>query len=580
LSISSFQEKFIKGGCGKFVLLFCGAAMFIGVGLSNCSRGQKLQALDAKGNKEKIFATVGDVELPLSMVDQAVDKQMQQSQLPPDILATLPPEYRIQAVAGGVTQSIQTAQIYEIAKRMGYKPDDENIKKTLHFTSESDFENNLLAQVKKSGQLKDNATIKDLEEFAKPQLQGKTIKDIYTAQLSEVEKILKDPQKKIELVLGGGQQFLLEKYSEGINPTDDEVKKGFENYEIKRIVTKAATPAGDADAKAKADKAYADLKAGKSFEDVMDSSSEETPSDPKKKKSENVLNLSQDMVEKLPDFKAVLTLQPGTYSEPQKVTEGYAIIKYVRKKVDIPKDYESKKAQYKQQNISQQVTKKFKTEMDKIEKDVKPNFEVKAYEAAYRYQKAMALTPGPAQETEFKAIFDLAKGVSSSDEKPDVAAMLQVITIQHLYDQPGADKIKLKADRIAALENYLTFSDNWAYRKEVIDSYKEKGDKVKTFDQLVTALDKNTKFDAQGQTTYSDISAQFLEIKTAGLVTADQEKQFHDKQTQWQSDKKKYDDQVAADKKLKDEEDKKAAAEAKKNSPNPSSTPPKKPTGK
>ena len=312
----------------------------------------------------------------------------------------------------------------------------------------------------------------------------------------------------------------------------------------------------------------------------MDTSSEETPSDPKKKKSENVLNLSQDMVEKLPDFKAVLTLQPGTYSEPQKVTEGYAIIKYVGKKVDIPKDFEAKKAQYKQQNISQQVTKKFKAEMDKIEKEVKPNFEVKAYEAAYRYQKAMALTAGPAQETEFKAIFDLAKGVASTDDKPDVAAMLEVITIQHLYDQPGADKNKLKADRIAALENYLTFNDSWAYRKEVIDSYKEKGDKAKAFDQLTTALDKNTKFDAQGQTTFSDISAKFLELKTAGLVSADQEKQFRSKQEQWQSDKKKYDDQVAADKKLKDEEDKKAAAEAKKNAPAPSATSPKKPAGK
>ena len=582
MSISTFQEKFIKGGCGKFVLLFCGAAMVIGMAFSNCSRGQKLQALDAKGNKEKIFATVGDVALPFSMVDNAVDQQMKQSQLPPDILATLPPEYRIQAVAGGVSQAIQTAQIYEIAKRMGYKADDESIKKTLHFTSETDFENNLLAQVKKSGQLKDNATIKDLEEFAKPQLQGKTIKDIYTTQMTELDKILKDKdsQKRVELVLGGGQQYLLDKFSEGINPTDDEVKKGFENYEIKRIVAKAATPTASTDAKAKADKAYADLKAGKSFEEVMDTSSEETPSDPKKKKSENVLNLSQDMVEKLPDFKAVLTLQPGTYSEPQKVTEGYAIIKYVGKKVDIPKDFEAKKAQYKQQNISQQVTKKFKAEMDKIEKEVKPNFEVKAYEAAYRYQKAMALTAGPAQETEFKAIFDLAKGVASTDDKPDVAAMLEVITIQHLYDQPGADKNKLKADRIAALENYLTFNDSWAYRKEVIDSYKEKGDKAKAFDQLTTALDKNTKFDAQGQTTFSDISAKFLELKTAGLVSADQEKQFRSKQEQWQSDKKKYDDQVAADKKLKDEEDKKAAAEAKKNAPAPSATSPKKPAGK
>ena len=562
--------------------------MVIGMAFNNCSRGQRIMALDAKGNKERAFATVGDVDLPSSMVDRAIDNQMQQSQLPPDILATLPPEYRIQTIAGGVSHAVQTAQIYEIARRNGYKPDDSEIKKTLHFTSEADFISNLLEQIKKTGQLKPDATQKDLEELAKPQLQGKTLHDVYTTQLGEIDKLLKDPAKRMELQLAGGQQYLMDKFSAGINPTDDEVKKGFETFEIKRIVIKSATPTADAAAKQRADKAYADLKAGKSFEDVMDSSTEEMSSDPKKKKSDNVLNLTQDMVEKLPDFKAILTLQPGAYSEPQKVTEGYAILKYVGKKVDIPKDYEAKKAQYKQQAISQQVQKKFKAEMDKIEKEVKPNFENKAYESAYRYQKATAMTPGPAQEAEFKAVFDLAKSVTAADEKPDVAAMVAVVTIQHLYDQPGADKNKLKADRIGALENYLTFNDSWAYRKEVIDSYKEKGDKAKAFDQILTAMDKNTKFDAQGQTTYSDISAKFLEIKTAGLVTADQEKQFRSKQEQWQNDKKNYDKQVEQEKKLKAEDDKKAAEEKKKadaeakKKPSSGSTlaPPAKTTGK
>ena len=554
---------------------------------SNCSRGQKLQqANDAKGDSARVFATVGDVVLPISMVDKKIETLNQSSQYPPDMLAMLPIEYRIKPVIDGVSQTIQTADVYEIAKRQGFKQDDDSVKQALHLASQADFESSHLEQAKKLGQLKPDATIKDLEELAKPQLQGKTIKEVFTGQSDDVTKGLKDSQKRMEIVLIAAQYYAVEKFTKDINPTDDEVKKGFETYELKRILLKSTGAATDAAAKSRADKAYADLKANKSFEAVMDGSSEDTPLDPKKKKSESVLNFTQDQIESIPDFKIVLKMQPGSYSEPQKVTEGYAIIKYAGKKVDIPKDYETKKAQYRQQNISTKLQKKFKEELDKVEKDIKPTFETKAYEAVYRFQKASMMPAGPAQDQEFRAIYELAKGVTSSDDKPEIAASMAVIAIQHLYDQPTADKVKLKGDRIAALESYLTYSDSWPYRKDVIDWYKEKGDKTKAYDQVVMALDKNTKFDDQAQRTFSDISAKFLEIKTAGLVTADQEKQFRSKQVQWGTDKKKYDDEQALLKKQKELDDQKAKADAKKaadeakKNPSKSPTPPPKTGGK
>jgi len=567
LSISVFQEKIIKGGCGKFVLIFCGAAMVFGMAFSNCSRAQKLSATDIKGEKLKTFATVGDVELPNSMVDLAIENQKknsQLSQLPPEMLEGLPPDYQLQPIAGGISQTVQLAEVYEIAKGMGYKSDDDSVKQALHFTSEADFMANILDRGKKSGELKENATLKDLEELVKPQLQGRTLKDVFTEQQTELNAALKDPQKQLGVRLSGAQQFVIDKLSAGVNPTDDEVKKGFENYEIKRILAKSTGAATDAAAKTKIDKAYADLKANKGFDEVMDMYTDDPGPDPKKKKSENVIKLGLDQVEKIPDFKSILKLQPGAYSEVEKVTEGYSIVKYVGKKVDIPKDYEAKKNQYKQQKVSQDIQKKFKEELDKVEKKITPKFESKAYEAAYRYQKAMATPAGPAQEQEFKAIFDLAKGVESNDDKPEIAAMVRLATIQHLYDAPGADKNKLKDDRISAIENYLGFANSWAYRKEVIDSYKEKGDKTKAFEQLLIALEKNVRFDSQAQTTFSDISAKFLELQKAGLVTTEQEAQYRAKQKLWQEDKAKYDAEEAKLKKQKEEEDKKAAEEAKK----------------
>ena len=102
MSISVFQEKIIKGGCGKFVLIFVGAAMVFGMAFSNCSGAQKLAATDIKGEKLKTFATVGDVELPNSMVDLAIENQKknsQLSQLPPEMLEGLPPDYQLQPIA-------------------------------------------------------------------------------------------------------------------------------------------------------------------------------------------------------------------------------------------------------------------------------------------------------------------------------------------------------------------------------------------------------------------------------------------------------------------------------------------------
>jgi PPIC-type PPIASE domain len=578
LSISVFQEKIIKGGCGKFVLFFCGAAMVFGMAFSSCNKAGRLTATDIKGEKLKTFATVGGVELPVSMAEEYIDAQKKNSQfaqLPPDVLEGFPPDYQMQPIAGGVTQAIQIAEVYEIAKKMGYNSDDDNsVRKALHFENEAEFIANILDRGKKAGQLKENATVKDLEELAKPELQGRTLKDVFTEQQTQLNSTLKDPQKRISVVLSGGQQFMLDKLSAGINPTDDEVKKGFENYEVKRVFVKVPGAVDDAAAKVKIDKAYAELKANKSFEQVVDAYSDDTNPDPKKKKSENVMKLSEDMIEKYPDFKTVLKLQPGTYSEPEKIADGYAILKFIQKKIDVPKDFEAKKAQYKGQNISQQIQKKFKAELDKIEKEIKPVFEIKAYEAAYRYQKAMALPAGAAQEAELRAIHDLAKGITQADVRPEIAAMLQVMTIQHIYDQPGADKAKLKGERISALENYLTYTNNWSYRKDVIDSYKEKGDKTKAFDQVMIALEKNTKFDGQAQTTFSDISAKFLEIQKAGLVSADQETQYRAKQKQWQDDKAKYDKEAADLKKQQEEDAKKSAEEAKKAKGSSSLTPP------
>lgn len=536
--------------------------MALSVVFMNCSRAQRLGTTDVQGNPEKVFATYGDVSLPVSLVDAAVDEQL--AKLPPEILTAMP-EYRMQVIAGGITQAISGAQIYELAKRQGFNNDDASVKKTFHLTSEQDFRAYATDVLRKAGQLKPNSTDKDLDDLIKTQAQGKTLSQLYTEKSAEVDKNLKDGQKRLEVVLSAGQQYLKEKFEQGINPSDDEIKKQFEKINVKRIIVKTDAKVTPEQAKVKADKAYADLKAGKSFEDVMDAYSEDTPMQGNKKKSENKIPLDQASIDRLPDYKAINKLQPGGYSEPEKVAEGYAIYKYVDKKIELPKDFEKNKANFKTSYLNDQIQKKYQAAVDGLDKEIQPKFEIKAYEAIYRYAKVMAKPAGPDQEKELRAIYDLAKAVDPISDKPDLAVLVEVEAIKRLYDLPGVDKVKLKADRIATFEKFLDKYENWTYRKEVIDNYKELKNGDKAFDNIMAALDKNmTKFDSLGQKTFSDISAAFLEVKTAVGIKPDQESRFRKQQEQWNIDKKKFDAQQAELKKQQDADAKKAAEDAKK----------------
>ena len=118
---------------------------------------------------------------------------------------------------------------------------------------------------------------------------------------------------------------------------------------------------------------------------------------------------------------------------------------------------------------------------------------------------------------------------------------MALAAFQKIYDAPGADKAKLKAERIASLTKYLEFKDNWDLRKEVITDLKDQKKGDDGYNQLLIALDKNNKYDANGQRVYSDIAASFKELQTASLIKPEQEKEFRGRQEEWQKAKADYD---------------------------------------
>lgn len=549
---------------GKAVLLFSVVAMAVGLGFSSCSQGARLAAKNAQGQPEQAFATVGSVELASGWVDKIVENQTKQMG---PMIDQLPPEYKIGIYAQAVNQLIQRAHMYEYAKREGYKTDDKDLLALLKLDSEASMKAEIKKSLIEGNQLDAKATDADFDKKFKELSGGKTVSEFYKTQKEGVDKALSDASLKPLAIMELAQQYLSKKLGENMKPTEDEVKNSFENYEVKMISVKLSNTMNDAQAKEKAQKAYDALKTGTSFETAINTYSDE-PAAPGKSKADSIYPKSKAEIESNPDMKALLALQPGDYTTPIKTFDGYSIFKYAGKKITLPPDYDKNKEAIKKQYIAQQVAKKVEEEVKKIDRETAPKFTLAAYEAAYLFGKASAPEGGATPKPEdFQKVIDLCKSVKETETGSTLAVDLMMASMDRLSALPGADVTKLKPQRIEIIASYLKQRDNWKYRKELIDSYADSKDGDKAVEQILVAMDKNTKYDQAGQATFSEINGAFLKLKTANLVKPEKEKDFKTKQEQWQKDKKQYDDMQAQEKARQEAEMKKAAEEAKKAKP-------------
>ena len=565
MSISTVREKFFEGGCGKSVLLFSAIAMVVTMGYSSCGRSAKFAATDAKGQKLATFATVGGVELPVAWVEKA-QEQIVQQQLGGNtqLLDQLPPTFAVSLQTQAVTQVIEQGYMLETALQSGIKIDEESIKKEI---TEDKFRKSIREQLSMGGQLKPGATEAELDAKVKELAQGKTISELYKTQMDDFSKKLQDPAEKPLLQAQFGPAAAVEQIKNTIKADEATVKEAFKQYDVKRILVKGSD-------QAKAKKIYDEVKAGKNFEAAMDQYSDEV-AEAGKKKSDRTMPVPMTAIQKSDDLKSLASLQPNGVSEPLKTPDGYSIFKVLSIKANIPADFEKDKARYLSQWTSAEAQSQFQKKVEALKKSTPPKFELKAFEAAYALGKGMS-EPGDKVSPEVQKAYDLAKSVAKDEPGAELAATIGLAAFQKIYDTPGADKAKLKAERIASIAKYLEFKDNWDLRKEVITDLKDQKKGDEGYNQLLIALDKNNKYDANGQRVYSDIAASFKDLQAASLIKPEQEKEFRGRQEEWQKAKADYDKTEAELAKQQKEEEARQKAAQPKAPAAPSSLAPKK----
>ncbi len=545
-------------------MIFLSIAMVVTMGYSACGRSSGFAATDSKGQKLATFASVGGVELPVAWVDKAQEQLIQQ-QLGGNaqLLDQLPPTFAVSLQTQAVTQVIEQGYMLEAALQSGIKIDEESIKKEITLDK---FKKSIRDQL--GTQLKANATDAELDTKVKELAQGQTVEDLYKKQMEEFTKKLADPAEKPLLQAQFGPAAAVEQIKNSLKPDEAAVKESFKQFDVKRILIKSAD-------QAKAKKIYDEIKAGKTFEAAIDQYSDEV-AEAGKKKSDRIMPVPMTAIQRSEDLKPIGSLTPNGYTEPVKTPDGLSIFKVIAIKANVPADFDKEKARYMTQWASSEAQGQFQKKIDDLKKSTLPKFELKAFEAAFALGKGM-MDASDKVSPEIQKAYDLAKGVSKDEPGAELAATVALAAFQKIYDAPGADKAKLKAERIASLAKFLEFKDNWDLRKEVITDLKDQKKGDDAYNQVLIALDKNNKYDANGQRIYSDIAASFKELQTASLIKPEQEKEFRGRQEEWQKAKADYDKTEAElAKQQKEEEAKQKAAQPKAPTTPPSSSAPKK----
>lgn len=574
MSISNFQDKFIKGGCGPAVLIFCAAVMFGGMFYS-CSQANLQQHPNSLANQNPGI-TVAGTSLPAFYVQEKVESQMRQI-LP--MLAAQPtmntPEKEAEFYGQAIDSVSNEAVYVALAQKNGADLSDEGLKKIAAAQVEEQIAS-AREQAVASKKLKENATDKEWEDFFQKEYK-RSLADVRKTSAEGLQKQLTEPGMRQGVVIALAQAALNQALEAKFKMTDDEVRRANESVTYKRIVFKSEVPGKPA-----AERAEAALKAiqgGLKFETAIDRYSNELPV-MNKKLSESTQSASGAQTMSDPQFAPLATLKAGEVSGIVDVPEGKAIYKVVSRS-PAPADFDKKKETYRKSAVSARV----QAEIAKQTKELKdaPNgvkIDMPSYALAFQFLRLNQ--GGIVDPAKANALYEEAGKVfqKGTDTNIRLAALVRYGALMLTQADPTVTPEAFRKKQIEAMRAILESGGNFDLRMRLVDLLLLEKDNEAASQELLNARRDITTFDDAALDQVRRVSAKRLQMKNEKTLTAEAEKEILEEQTRWQKDKEETDRIAAEQKKEQEAEAKKAAedakkaeAEAKKNAPK-TATPP------
>jgi len=278
---------------------------------------------------------------------------------------------------------------------------------------------------------------------------------------------------------------------------DEELRKSYDEVNLRHILVDGKK-LPDAQAKSKADKILAEVKAGGDFATLANKYSEDpgnkvTKFDEKTKqmipgtgpgKGGDLGWTKVSMLDSayVAEFAAASKkLEPGQVSDPVKTEFGYHIIKVEKKRSSLPKDFEKTKAKLLEDYKNQQSGQKFQQFMEAERKNAKIVWNDAGMEWRYLYSKANPMMSMPTPDSQGsqaeleKKLREYLK-TNASDSGAALVLGKQLYT-KYITTAPGPQREKAREEVIEFYEMALVGSEDQETRMALAQLYRDAGKK-------------------------------------------------------------------------------------------------------
>lgn len=519
------------------------AGMFVVTG--TCKSGPPAQQFTP--GQPVVVAKVGSYAITTDEIDTMMKQQG----------ALTNPQDEAMAYENVLKGIVTEALTLQLAEKSGIPLTDADLEKQAEAAIDQQLSMTKL-QLVMQNKLKPTATDADFQA----EVQKETGVDFKTFRAQRIKAItdqIKDPATRPQMAAGLGRPILEAAIVSKLNPSEDEVKKSFEVLETKRIYVKGS------DATATLNKALSEIKAGLSFEAAMNRYSNDIPS-PGKTVSESTTTVSAAMMGVEPAKKALLDLKPGEVSGVIAEDQGASVYKLISVKSNLPKDYEQRKAEYKNSYAQTLARNQVDKDLADLEKTTKIEWQSKGYKAIYDLRTALE---NHGSNEDFKkalqAVEQEASAANNDSVGEKVAGLANYVASNTLWSMAtDAEKKAMLDSHVDAINQVLEYSESTDLRLELCTLFMQMKKGPEAARSLIEAARNNNDVSDEGQRSYNAIMSMESKLKAAGLLAQGDEKALAVELDRWRSDKADA-EKAIADQKKRDEEDlKQSEAEKKK----------------
>jgi hypothetical protein len=555
LSISKVHDLIQNKGCVWTVSILMILSMVAGsFVMCNPQNGAYSNQQNQPGS---VIATVAGQ----SITERLIQAELDRGSAMYGGIANLPANFQLQLQASVLRGMVGNILQLEMAKKYGIQPTDEDIEALLSQNIDQELAQMKLQYVQQKKLAADATEAQFAEVFKKEQ--GQDLADVKAKAMEQNKQLLASGSDlRIPVAALAIGQPLMEAVKKEVKLTDEELKKSYDSFIVKRIILSKGDPA------ATAARIVKELKGGLSFERAIDRFSE-APNDPKQKASEKTEPLSRIAIRGFDAYKPIENLKPGEVSDPITIGQSVNLFKLIAIKNELPKDFATKKDTYRDTQLTSLAASKLQSDLLALQKDAKIEWKSEVYRLLYEFGRVTAENlPASERKKIEKQILDesLKLVTEGAPEDARLAGSLALVAFQSVSANASpAEAKQLEDEKVKVYEAYLTDNEDPAMRLELVQVYKnqKKGDEF--FDQLMLAANANlSQADASGQGSFSLINKLAKEGSDAKLITAEQYKQVQDIQQQWIKQKQDQDKMDAEAKKAEAEAQKQAAEDAKK----------------